>query len=313
MAAHSAAGRLLPGMLSAVLLCMPALASAAAPGTSIASAHKKLKEWDRSAPREGLTTLQFNAAIASQYRALAGAPLDAAQLRALSDKALLSAHEAAGLVAFYTSDAGHAAELAASGAELVRRGKATRSQIEDVHQKLIAARLFGAALQWRGRHGLGESNATMTADDTVGAGSAGPTVLAFTGQDGPMLRKPFPLRGKQIIALTHPLCHFSYHALGAIAGDAALGARMQTFMTLLVPQRAESDMRVFKAWNTLNPEFAYKLAYQASEWPMIAEWATPNFYFMRDGVVVDMVQGWPRDGSRMAELRAALERLEQAP
>lgn len=307
------AARLLPGMLAAALLCVPALAPAASPGASIATAHQRLKDWDRSAPREGLTTLQFNAAIASKYRALAGAPLDAAQLRALSDKALLSAHEASGLVAFYTSEAGHAAELAASGAELVRRGQATRNQIEDVHQKLIAARLFGAALQWRGRHGLGASNATMTADDTVGAGSAGPTLLAFTGQDGRMVRESFPLRGKQIIAVTHPLCHFSYNALGAISGDEALGTRMQGLMTLLVPQRAESDMRVFKAWNTLNPELPYRIVYKASEWPMIGEWGTPNFYFMRDGVVVDMVQGWPRDGSRMAELRAALARLEQAP
>lgn len=46
-------------------------------------------------------------------------------------------------------------------------------------------------------------------------------------------------------------------------------------------------------------------AYDLGEWPMIDDWATPIFYFLRDGRLVAKVIGWPR-GGRVAGLETAI-------
>ena len=45
------------------------------------------------------------------------------------------------------------------------------------------------------------------------------------------------------------------------------------------------------------------------DWPQFDSWATPVFYFMREGRVVATVTGWPKEG-RARELHQAFARMD---
>jgi hypothetical protein len=64
----------------------------------------------------------------------------------------------------------------------------------------------------------------------------------------------------------------------------------------------------FQSWNQTHPGQEITLAYRDAEWPMITRWGTPDFYFLKDGVVRAKVFGWP-PGGRKAQLVAALHEV----
>lgn len=295
--------------LFAAIFGLSAADGMAAPQTTVSARYADMDRAHRDFSRTDLSTTAFNREVGGWYRTFLGAAAGAPDAGALSDQDLATTYKAAELASFYTLDPGHARDLAAVTAELSRRGKLQASQVDVAYQTLLAARLFDQANSWRDRYRLAQSSAGMNVADPLGSQYTGPSLLAFGAAERALVRKPFPLKGKQIIAVTHPLCHFSANALNAVFADEQLRERLRGTMTLLVPQRRESAMQPFHEWNARHSATPFNIAYRIGDWPAIETWNTPIFYFMHDGVVVDKVDGWPKDGSRMAELRAALARI----
>lgn len=173
---------------------------------------------------------------------------------------------------------------------------------------LLAAQLPVDAATWPQRYGL---TGGVTLSDAGGGSFVGPTVLAMTGPGSTLVRESFTVRGKQLIAVTHPSCHFLANALSAIFSDAVLRGRLRGKMTLLTLQQSEADLSDFKQWSSAHPQDQFKMAFAMADWPMLTSWDTPIFYFLHDGVVVDQVHSWPRDSDNLVALRLALDRLER--
>lgn len=168
---------------------------------------------------------------------------------------------------------------------------------------LQCAALLICAAAFAGKPAPAVAAATL---QSPGAGATLAQVEAVPPSGGPVVQ-PAPSIASRYAAFEP----FSANALAAIFADAPLRERLAGAMILLAPQRAEPHLRGFKAWNKAYPASPFHLAYRIGEFPAIDNWNTPLFYFTRDGVVVDKVEGWPRDGSRMAELRDALDRFEK--
>jgi len=76
-----------------------------------------------------------------------------------------------------------------------------------------------------------------------------------------------------------------------------------------VPPMRQLHVDRVALWNKLHPTQVMALAYKTKNWPIIDDWSTPIFYFVRNGIVVDKVVGWPKDGRNTPLLRAAISRF----
>ena len=63
----------------------------------------------------------------------------------------------------------------------------------------------------------------------------------------------------------------------------------------------------FRKRYQLNLVYAYKM----KSWPEVDYWATPNFYFYKDGKLVDSFDSWPKDGRRIKRFEKAIWTLNQ--
>lgn len=118
--------------------------------------------------------------------------------------------------------------------------------------------------------------------------------LYETNNDSHSLRlENFELsKNKQIIVISHPLCHFSQDAISDIESNAFTKKIFDKYSIWLAPPTASFSIPSFQNWNRIHPNESIAIAVQKEDWPMIANWATPDIYFLNNGKVVDTMHGW---------------------
>jgi len=111
----------------------------------------------------------------------------------------------------------------------------------------------------------------------------------------------------QIVVVSHPYCSFSRKAAAEIYSDTALSAKLTGHMLWVAPQDASFSYDNFAKWNQQYPLAQHLFAHQQSVWPLAHFNQTPYFYFMKNGKVLEVVTGWPRESAKAAFI-AALDR-----
>jgi hypothetical protein len=108
-------------------------------------------------------------------------------------------------------------------------------------------------------------------------------------------RSSIDLRGRHIVVVAHPLCHFTVNAVSAIESDVVL---RNAFVgsVWVSPPNEKIQMDVFSKWNRLHPIESMSVVDKVGEWPIFDVWATPTFYFVKDAKVIDVISGWPPAG-----------------
>jgi hypothetical protein len=102
----------------------------------------------------------------------------------------------------------------------------------------------------------------------------------------------------QLVAISHPLCHFSKNALTYIKNDKALAKSLEGYFTLIGPQDGNLHFDVMQKWNAENPSMPIHPVDQQIAFTEFDQWSTPTFYFMKAGKVVHQFNGWPKEGRR---------------
>lgn len=115
-----------------------------------------------------------------------------------------------------------------------------------------------------------------------------------------------------VVIISSPLCGFSKAASDAIEKDDTLSAFFSKYGLWLVPPMRRLHVNRIASWNELHPTQMMALAYKTKNWPIIDDWSTPVFYFVSNGIVVDKVVGWPKDGRNIPLLRAAISRFDDS-
>ena len=108
-------------------------------------------------------------------------------------------------------------------------------------------------------------------------------------------RASIDLRGRHIVVVAHPLCHFTVNAAAAIESNDVLRDAFAGSIWISPPNE-KIQVGVFSQWNSLHPNESMSVVDKISEWPMFDIWATPTFYFVKDTKVVDVISGWPPAG-----------------
>lgn len=116
-------------------------------------------------------------------------------------------------------------------------------------------------------------------------------------------------KGDFVIVVASPLCAFSRAASKAIQNDVMMSRFFSRQGIWLMPPMRRLYLDRVASWNVSNQDQEMVWAYKASNWPVIDNWSTPVFYFIRNGAVVEKITGWPKNGGNIPALRSAIRRF----
>jgi hypothetical protein len=254
-----------------------------------------------------LPTAHRAAAVASAYDELfASLPAHAlAATRARDELAVL--FQAAHLTASYTLSERHVRAMAAFLGALEERGHAGNAEYQRMYKALVTARMLSEAREFAGRHPLAELEPLPELHEAADLVPGLPTEWTVDPDRRVLLHRNVYMDPVQILVVSHPMCHFSQAAVGDIQADATLDEVFRSHAKwLALPDAIYFD--VIQKWNKEHTHQVTTLTNRREEWPMIDTWATPTFYFIKDGAVVAKVIGWPKEGRR-ADLIAAARQI----
>jgi hypothetical protein len=234
--------------------------------------------------------------------------VDALTLDGLTDENLDDYFRANNRLAFYSMDPVYVHEMRNALSALARRGPVQRSMREDLLEAYVQARLFNEASAFSYlplNSDLQKPPAFLGGPNTA----AGPRVWDMTADGSTMTSIAVPIdHGLKVLVISSPWCHFSQAAVQAISKDRDLGESMKQRSIWIMPAVRIPDFADIRLWNEKYPGQRMYVVDRQSEWPMISSWATPGFYFLRDGRLLDTVFGWPGP-EQLKHLKDALARF----
>lgn len=237
------------------------------------------------------------------------APRQAAStLSSLSSEDVDLLFRAAYDTAFYTFDRHHVEDMETDLAMLRSRQADRPRHYRDLYEILVRVRDFRAAEKLLAQWPDAIEDRAPAIVGTLVEG-LGPSVLV-PGKDGASVSQQAVVLGDgiDIVVIGHPHCHFSRDAVTAIEASPSLKALFEHHSRWLMPQDGRMLAKDIAEWNARHPVARMSYIYREQDWPVIDTWATPTFYFFRDGALTDKRVGWGPDGE--AALRAALEKLD---
>ena len=137
----------------------------------------------------------------------------------------------------------------------------------------------------------------------------GPTELTLSDDGHTLTQEPFVIRKPvDIVVVAHPLCHFSANATAYIEANPKLAKVFATHSQWVMPQDGSLTLKTVQNWNIAHPTARMSYVYKYKDWPFVDSWATPTFYFYKDGNLVKKIVGWPPvDGGEGALLNELQE------
>jgi hypothetical protein len=172
------------------------------------------------------------------------------------------------------------------------------------YRALLQVRRFEDAKVFRTRHDVGDVPRLPERIIDLARPVASATAWTLEGEDT-LRRVLLAVENLKILVVAHPGCGFSRRAADEIGKDPSLSRLFESRAQWLAPQDANLDASAFRNWNEAHPDLSMLIAHDADELPQLTTWATPTFYFLREGRVIDKVEGWPKGGRRDALLAAA--------
>lgn len=276
------------------------------PLTWIGAAHNRLQEVEKQTTDDARERARRMTEAFDRDLAVAYTP---ERLAAASDEELEELFQTANRVVFYAHGPAHAALLQRTAQALDARSTLTDAHRRDLHRAWVVTRQFDAANALARNH-PGLQLQVLPPVPPADVPGAGRVVVWRPADDAEALsaqvvEQDVPSR---VVVLSHPRCGFSQRAVAAIEADPVLSARLGDALWL-APPNGSLDLRDIQEWNRAHPGARLSYAVAMGDWPQFDSWATPVFYFMREGRVVATVTGWPREG-RARELHEAFAQMD---
>ena len=229
--------------------------------------------------------------------------IDRVSIAELSDLDVQNFYAGAEKLSFYFNDSRYANDLRVAFDELERRQLSTPAMVETVLGHYFAARMFDTVGSFSASHPSDSDFGVVAYDDHTSASSA--AKLLRIGSDGrTMSAVDFSIPpGTHVIVVSSPWCAFSRASGRAISRTPQLLSLMRMHATWIVPQSIIPNVKDIVRWNTEHPNLSMSIVFDRTQWGSIESWATPGFYFYRDGNLVSSVIGWESDSKVDALIR----------
>jgi hypothetical protein len=129
--------------------------------------------------------------------------------------------------------------------------------------------------------------------DDIGDNAPAPTVWRLDVAGKRLTRAGVDLATLQIVVTAS--CDSSEEAAVDISTDPVLGPVFEQHALWLVLAPGNESIVAATEWNRRLPRAPVAMIYDRAEWSVLPDWKMPEFYFVRDGRVVDSVAGWWRE------------------
>ena len=176
------------------------------------------------------------------------------------------------------------------------RNPADSSGVKAMQKLLLAARRFKEARALAQQYPDAGLPPLPEFRNDIDSGGGIATVWTFAADGKLMTRRAIDLAGMRIIVTAS--CHFSKDAAADIAADALLSPVFERHAQWITAPPGREDISAAQNWNEQFPQSRVVMVFDLSEWQMLPSWSTPNFYIVRDGRVIERVEGWSRDPAR---------------
>lgn len=174
------------------------------------------------------------------------------------------------------------------------RRNIARRYLEGFRADLLRARRFAQAQTFSERYELDSLPWNVIDETPIGSG---PTVLeiALDRASVTLLRTKVDLASDlKIVAVVHPHCGPSRRAMNYIEDNQRLASLFAGRTVWVADAKQTVPLESLVDWNERARETRIAISYDDYAWPeAIGFLHTPVFYFLEDGVVRDMVIGWP--------------------
>jgi len=288
------------------LLVLAVLLPAQAGESSIAARHARLQDVEKQTAGDDRARAR---AMSEAFDRDLGAAYSAERLAAASDDDLEQLFQAANRIVFYAHAPRHAVLQQQAANAMEARSTLTDKHRRDLYRGAVVTRRFDDANALARAHPALQLQ-VLPAVPTADAPGAGKIVVWRPADDAEALSTQIVEQdaSTRVVVLSHPRCGFSQRAIAVIEADPVLSARLREALWL-APPNGSLDLRDVQAWNRTHPGARLSYAVAMRDWPQFDNWATPVFYFMREGRVVATVTGWPKEG-RARELHRAFAQMD---
>ena len=231
-------------------------------------------------------------------------------LNLFSKEELRARFDSANIAVFYSHDQKIAGEMISLYNTLHAKGAEKPEDLFTVAGAQIISRNFDRFDEISGSESLPKEFHIPAIEDHISNESIKWQILSpFPNK---LVRENFPIdKGAYVIIVSNPLCGFSIAASKAIQSDGDLSNFLSKHGLWRVPPARRLYNNEAVAWNASHPSQKMVLAYKNESWPIIDDWSTPIFYFIKNGAVVDKVTGWPKNGQNLNQLHGAIDRFTQ--
>lgn len=185
------------------------------------------------------------------------------------------------------------ARLQAVVAAMQARGIAQPQDHRMLYDLLLRTRQFDAARSYTSTHPNAGLPNLPRLIDPLGAAAPAHTVWRASADGSALTRSALDLRPTRILVTAG--CHFSSDAAEDISGDPLLGPAFAAHAQWLMLPPGREDQDAIRDWNRRFPDAQAKQIYDRNEWSLFpAGWRMPVFFIVREGQVIDRVEGWRR-------------------
>lgn len=251
-----------------------------------------------------------------QYLALFSAAQKPTAVRKATTADLHRLFYAASIVAFYAPMTGNAGrfvrDMVLDLSELQRRDAAYKSEFVKVYKSLIWERQLSRARQFYKNnvsHLRSLPSVPAYRSEVSNSEDRLPSEIAVgTTKDELIRRRVNVSKGPVIIGLVDPQCHFCASLNKDLRADPQLLTQLERHTIWLAPLGGVLQFKRLQRWNRAHPHEKIGVIYKPADWPMITVMAVPQLFFMKDGLVVQKIDGWPQ-GGHVNELEVDLRKI----
>lgn len=277
---------------------------------SMVERHKRFQSDVQTLITQKLSSVALARAIEREFEKYQFVDPSIASLNPFGVSDLRALFDALNTKSFYAESTHNAHALERAALALARRTELRPSDVKAVYGAFVAARLFDDATRFKDRTNFSPSESLpLTLNNTKASLT---TTLWFADKTARILeRRTIPeLSGIQLVVVVSPQCQFSTLAMKTIGLNAKLAALLQPLTYWIVPPDRSLDFSKIQRWNVVHNLLPFTLVHKKEDWAFVDSWETPEFYFLKDGKVVDRLTGWPRDGSHEPMLLRKLHALQ---
>ena len=229
-------------------------------------------------------------------------------IQEVSDHDLSAYFAAANRISFYSKGESTAKQMRQIFDELQRRQLATPAMRQQMLDGYSGARMLDDA-RYFAADPANEGLKQLPTFRDQSSPTQSPTLWRVQDAGKALVRHDIDLTERPILlVLGPPGCGFSRQAAEDISKDGDLFELMARHSIWLMPQSSIPDISELNAWSTSQPGWSKELIHLDSEWPFIDTAMPPGFYFLKDGKVISLVQGWPGP-EQLAELREGFKKI----